>query len=76
MLATALAAIVSSLPKRGLRPGKLKLALRGLIARRRRRLVIRRDVPGPIEFRDRVKLVYVPCDPQTGRVLGPDTKQR
>ena len=49
-LATALAAVVSSLPERGLRPGKTGRALRGLAARWRRRLVIRRDVPGPIEY--------------------------
>jgi hypothetical protein len=72
--ATALAAIVSSLPERGLRPGKLKLALRGLAARWRKRLVIYRDVPGPIEFRDRMNIVYVPVD-ERGRVLNPDAKQ-
>lgn len=65
-LATALAAIIASLPDRSSRPGKLTLALRRMIASRRRKI--------HVEFRDRVKFIYVPCDPATGKVLDPDTR--
>jgi len=65
-LATALAAMISALPDRASAPSKLARRLRA-IARRRRPIIVRRDVPGPIRFRDRV--VYLPTDPATGRVL-------
>ena len=68
--ATLAAGLVSSLPERGARsPSKLARALRAHLARRRKRLVIYRDVPGPIQFRDRV--LHVPVD-TLGRVLDPD----
>jgi hypothetical protein len=51
-------------------PSKLALALRRLIARWRKRLVVYRDVPGP--FRDRTIFVHVPVDRITGLVLDPD----
>ena len=70
---TLVAGLISSLPDRGSRSGgKLARAIRAYLARRRKRLVIRRDVRGPTEYRDRVRMVYVPTDPQTGRVLDPD----
>jgi hypothetical protein len=69
------AGLISSLPDRGAkRPSKLARALRKLAARWRRRLVIRRDVPGPIEYRDRVRVVHVPVDRITGLVVDPDAK--
>jgi hypothetical protein len=51
-------------------PGKLAMAIRRLIARWRKRLVVYRDVPGPI--RDRTVFVHVPVDKETGLVLDPD----
>jgi hypothetical protein len=41
-----------------------------LAARRKTLRRIRETVR--VEYRDRVKLVYVPCDPKTGKVLDPD----
>ena len=70
---TALAAIISSLPERGDKPSKLARALRSLILAHRRRhpIIVRRDVPGPIQYRDRPRFVYVATDDQ-GRVRNPD----
>ena len=51
--------------------GKLNRMIRAYFARRRR--LIYRDVPGPIQFRDRV--LHVPVD-KLGRVLDPDVRQR
>ena len=65
-LATALAAIIVSLPERNDRPGKFTLALRRWVAARRRKI--------RVEFRDRVKFVRVPVDRVTGLVLDPDVK--
>lgn len=70
-LATALAAIIASLPERGLKPSKLSLALRRMIAARRKTL---RRILERTEYRDRVKFVYVPCDPASGKVLDPDAR--
>ena len=67
-LATALAAVISSLPERSDKQGKLARAIRAMIARRRRSIY--RDVPGPIRFRDRV--IHIPVDRATGLVLDPD----
>ena len=69
--ATLAAGLISSLPERGSRaPSKLAGALRSLALARRRRhpVVIRRDVPGPVEVRFRDRFVHVPVDDQ-GRVL-------
>lgn len=66
---TLAAGLISSLPERGSKPSKLALALRRLLARWRKRLIVYRDVPGPIQFRDRV--LHVPVD-TLGRVLDPD----
>jgi hypothetical protein len=63
---TLAAGLISALPNRADKPSKLARRLRA-IARRRRPIIVRRDVPGPIRFRDRV--VYLPTDPATGRVL-------
>lgn len=52
------------------RPSKLSRMLRAWLARRRR--PIYRDVPGPVQFRDRV--IHIPVD-ALGRVLNPDTKR-
>ena len=71
---TATAAIIAALPDRAERkPSKLVQALRSLMLARRRRhpIVIRRDVPGPIQYRDRPRFVYVATD-DAGRVRNPD----
>jgi hypothetical protein len=71
-LSTALAAVISALPERGQgKPGKLSLALRRMIAARRKTIRRLKETIRP-EYRDRVKFVYVPTDPATGRVLDPD----
>lgn len=62
--------IAAHLQPRSEMPGKVSRMLRAWLARRRR--PIYRDVPGP--YRDRVRFLYVPCDPQTGKVLDPDVK--
>jgi hypothetical protein len=49
--------VVHQEPKRS---DKLARALRAWLARRRKRLVIHHDVPGPVEFRDRVVVRHVP----------------
>ena len=70
--ATLAAGLVSELPDRGeRRPSKLSRALRAWLARRRR--PIYRDVPGPVQFRDRTIFKYVATDPVSGRVLDPDS---
>ena len=73
--ATALAAIISSLPERKARPSKLAMAIRRMIAARRKTLR-RLEETVRVEVRDRVKLVYVPVDVVTGKVLDPDGKLR
>jgi hypothetical protein len=70
---TLAAGLISALPDRGSKPGKLKLAIRKAIAARRKTLR-RLEETVRVEYRDRVKLVYVPTDPVSGRVLDPDTK--
>jgi hypothetical protein len=67
---TLAAGLISALPDRAERkPSRLIRRLRA-IARRRRPLTVYRDVPGPVQLRDR--LVYLPVDPISGRVLDPD----
>jgi hypothetical protein len=70
-VATALAAVISALPDRASRPGKLTLALRRMIAARRKTLR-RLEETVRVEYRDRVRILHVPVDPQSGRVLDPD----
>ena len=68
------AGLISALPDRADRkPSKLVRAFRSLVLARRRRhpVVVRRDVPGPIQYRDRPRFVYVATDDQ-GRVRNPD----
>jgi hypothetical protein len=50
--------------------GKLARAIRGYLARRRRQLI--RMVPGPVEFRDRIVVKWVPFDPKSGLRIKPD----
>ena len=69
-LATALAAIIASLPERDGRRGKLLLALRRMIAARRKTLR-RLEETVRVEVRDRVKLVYVPVHADTGLPVDP-----
>jgi hypothetical protein len=69
-LATALAAIIASLRERDARPGKLSLALRKMIAARRKTLR-RLEETVRVEVRDRVKLVYVPVHADTGLPVDP-----
>ncbi len=72
-LATALAAIISSLPDRSSGPSKFSRALRAMIAARRK--TIRRLKEGVrVEVKDRVKIVYVPTGPVSGRVLDSDDR--
>jgi hypothetical protein len=62
-LSTALAAIISSLPERGARPGKLARAFRATLAAVRKRV---RRTEARTVFVDRIVRVHVPVDPQTG----------
>jgi hypothetical protein len=67
---TALAAVISSLPERGKEESKLARAIRAMVAARRK--TIRRLKERVVtEFKDRIKLVYVPVDIATGKVLDP-----
>ena len=67
-ITSALVAFVSSLPERG--SGKLAKAMRAMFAARRK--TIRRINERVVtEFRDRTKVVYVPVDIATGKVLDP-----
>jgi hypothetical protein len=72
-IATMLAAFVSNLPRWDGKPSKLERALRAMPAARRKTL---RRIKEAVrtEFRDRVRFIYVPCDPATGKVLDPDAK--
>jgi hypothetical protein len=70
-LGTLLAGLVSVLPERGEKPSKLAGAIRAMVAARRKTLR-RIHETVRIEQRDRVKFIYVPTDPATGRVLDPD----
>jgi hypothetical protein len=71
--ATMLAAFVSNLPRWDGKPSKIARALRAMLAARRKTL---RRIKETVrtEFRDRVRFIYVPCDPATGKVLDPDAK--
>jgi hypothetical protein len=72
-LATALAAVISSLPERTAAPSKLARALRAWLGARRK--ILRRvDDQTRVEYRDRPRFIYVPTD-ESGRVLNPDTRQ-
>ena len=71
--ATALAAIISSLPERDGKQGKLARAIRTMVAARRK-TIRRLQERVHTEYRDRVKFIYVPCDPRTGKVLDPDAR--
>ncbi len=67
---SALVAFLSALPERG-NNGKIGRAIRKMAAARRR--TVRKFVER-IEYRDRTKFVYVPCDPMTGKALDPEGK--
>jgi hypothetical protein len=66
---TLAAGLISALPERGTRQGKLARAIRAMVAARRKRL---RRIEPTIEYRDRTIFRYVPTDPVSGRVLDPD----
>lgn len=71
---TLAAGLISVLPERSeRRPGKLSLALRQMIAARRKTLR-RIDDQTRVEWRDRPRFIYVPTDAE-GRVLNPDTRR-
>ena len=53
------------------RESKLARAVRAMVAARRKTI---RRLKETVAYRDRVKLVYVPCDPATGKVLDPDVR--
>jgi hypothetical protein len=69
-LTTAMAAIISSLPERGETNGKLARAMRSMFLARRKTLR-RFNERVVTEFKERTKLVYVPVDVATGKVLDP-----
>jgi hypothetical protein len=69
-LATALAAVISSLPERGDKPSKLARATRAYLARRRRKLI--RTVRGPVRHRDRIVVRWVPVDAESGLPVSPE----
>jgi hypothetical protein len=68
---SALAAVISCLPERGPKgDGKLARAMRKMIAARRKTL--RRFSERVVtQFKDRTKVVYIPVDVATGKVLDP-----
>jgi hypothetical protein len=61
--------LISNLPERGTRQGKLARAIRATLAARRKKL---RRVEATVvtEIRDRVIYRYVPCDPASGKAIG------
>ncbi len=67
---TLIAGLISSLPDRSAKPSKLSLALRRMIAARRKTLRRLKETVR-VEVRDRMKLVYVPVD-AADKVLDPD----
>ena len=68
-LTTALAAVISSLPERDSRPGKLARAVRAMLAARRKR-IRRLEATTVTQIRERVVYRYVPCDPESGKAIG------
>ena len=73
LLSMIVSTIVHLQPKAPRGSGKLSRMARRWLARRRRPLIIHRDVPGPVQVREKMRVVYVPCDPATGKVLDPDS---
>ena len=67
---TSMVAVISSMPERGQSNGKLARAIRARLAAKRKTL---RRISGIVrtEFKDRTKVVYVPVDVATGKVLDP-----
>ena len=67
---TSLVAVIASMPERGQSNGKLARAIRARLAAKRKTL---RRISGIVrtEFKDRTKVVYVPVDVATGKVLDP-----
>ena len=67
---TSMVAVISSMPERGQGNGKLARAIRARLAAKRKTL---RRISGIVrtEFKDRTKVVYVPVDVATGKVLDP-----
>jgi hypothetical protein len=72
-LSMAVSLIVHLTPASECRPGKLARALRALIAARRKTIRRLRETVRT-EVRERVRMVYVPVDGATGRILDPDGK--
>ncbi len=62
-LATALAAVISTLPERDDKPSKLARTLRAMAAARRKTL---RRLKANVEWRDRTVFRYVPVNVETG----------
>jgi hypothetical protein len=67
---TSMVAVIASMPERGQSNGKLVRAIRARLAAKRKTL---RRISGIVrtEFKDRTKVVYVPVDVATGKVLDP-----
>jgi hypothetical protein len=67
---TSMVAVIASMPERGQNNGKLARAIRARLAAKRKTL---RRITGIVrtEFKDRTKVVYVPVDVATGKVLDP-----
>jgi hypothetical protein len=70
-LATALAAIISSLPERAAAPSKLAKALRAWLGARRKTLR-RIDDQTRVEYRDRIVVRWVPIDADSGLPVNPE----
>jgi hypothetical protein len=68
-LLSAIASIVAHSPLRSEAPSKLAMALRRMIAARRKRLR-RVEATTVTEIRERVVYRYVPCDPVSGKAIG------
>jgi hypothetical protein len=71
-LLSMLVSVAVHLQPRDERSSKLSRMVRAWLARRRRSIY--RDVPGPVQFRDRTIFKYLATDPVSGRVLDPDVK--
>ena len=71
---TSMVAVIASMPERGQSDGKLARAIRARLAAKRKTL---RRISGIVrtEFKDRTKVVYVPVDVATGKVLDPAFQQ-
>lgn len=66
-----MAALVVNAAPMSDRPGRIERAIRAYFARKRRPLIVRRDVP-VVEFRDRIVVKWVPFSEATGHRIKSD----